>query len=84
MARVPDEVLSWGCMNENTVAVRCCGDFQPCSVLHQLQRSNPSALFIFPSFPSGLMTAYPVTPKMNKASFNEPDAIARLEQVIAA
>jgi hypothetical protein len=24
-----------------------------------------------------LMTAYPVTPKMNKASFNEPEAIPR-------
>jgi hypothetical protein len=25
------------------------------------------------------MTAYPITPKMNKASFNEPEAIAPLE-----
>jgi putative SOS response-associated peptidase YedK len=37
--------------------------------------SNPSGMFIFPSFPSELMTAYPVTPKMNKATFNEPAAI---------
>jgi putative SOS response-associated peptidase YedK len=35
---------------------------------------NPSGLFLFPEFPSQLMTAYPVTPKMNKASFNQPDA----------
>jgi putative SOS response-associated peptidase YedK len=39
---------------------------------------NPSGMFIFPSFPSELMTAYPVTPKMNKATFNEPAAIAPL------
>jgi hypothetical protein len=28
--------------------------------------------------------AYPITPKMNKASFNSPEAIALLENVIAA
>jgi hypothetical protein len=28
------------------------------------------------------MTAYPVTPKMNKASFNVPQAIAPLEPAI--
>jgi hypothetical protein len=28
------------------------------------------------------VTAYPVTPKMNKASFNEPEAIAPLEPAI--
>jgi hypothetical protein len=28
------------------------------------------------------MTAYPLTPKMNKASFNEPEAIAPLEVAI--
>ena len=32
-------------------------------------------MLIFPPFPSELMTAYPVTPKMNKASFNTPEAI---------
>ena len=36
---------------------------------------NPSGMFVFPPFPSELMTAYPVTPKMNKASFNQPEAI---------
>jgi hypothetical protein len=41
-------------------------------------------MFIFPEFPSELMTAYPVTPKMNRASFNEPAAIAPLEAVIPA
>jgi len=30
------------------------------------------------------LTSYPVTPKMNRASFNEPAAIARLEPSIAA
>ena len=29
---------------------------------------------VFPEFPSELMTAYPVSPKMNKASFNQPEA----------
>ena len=32
-------------------------------------------MFIFPPFPSDLMTAYPVTPKMNRATFNELEAI---------
>ena len=40
--------------------------------------SNPSGMFIFPEFPSHLMTAFPVTPKMNKATFNEPAAIEPL------
>jgi putative SOS response-associated peptidase YedK len=40
---------------------------------------NPSGMFIFPEFPSELMTAYPVSPKMNRASFNQPEAIAPLE-----
>lgn len=43
---------------------------------------NPSGMFIFPPFPSELMMAYPVTPKMNKASFNEPAAILPLEPAI--
>jgi hypothetical protein len=40
--------------------------------LPQLYRSNrsPSGVFVFPSFPSEFMTAYPVSPKINKASFN--------------
>ena len=40
---------------------------------------NPSGMFNFLPFPSELMAAYPVTPKMNKASFNQPEAIAPLE-----
>jgi len=40
---------------------------------------NPSGMFIFPPFPSELMTAYPVTPRMNKASFNDPAAITPLD-----
>jgi putative SOS response-associated peptidase YedK len=43
---------------------------------------NPSGRVIFPPFPSELMTTYPVSPKMNKASFNQPEAIAPLEPVI--
>jgi putative SOS response-associated peptidase YedK len=33
----------------------------------------------FNPFPAELMTAYPVTPKINKVSFNEPEAIRSLE-----
>jgi putative SOS response-associated peptidase YedK len=43
---------------------------------------NPSGMVIFPPFPSELMTAYPVSPKMNKASFNQPAAIAPLDPVV--
>jgi putative SOS response-associated peptidase YedK len=43
---------------------------------------NPSGMFVFPPFPSELMTAYPVTPKMNKATFNFPEAILPLEPAI--
>jgi putative SOS response-associated peptidase YedK len=43
---------------------------------------TPSGMFVFPPFPSELMTAYPVTPKMNKASFNQPEAILPLEPAI--
>src|SRR2546429_9874155 len=32
-------------------------------------------MVIFPPFPSELMTAYPVSPQMNKASFNEHEAL---------
>jgi putative SOS response-associated peptidase YedK len=37
---------------------------------------NSSGMFVFPAFPSELMTAYPVSPKMSKASFNKSEAIA--------
>jgi hypothetical protein len=36
----------------------------------------------FNPFPAELMIAYPVTPKMNNARFNEPLAIAPLETTI--
>lgn len=36
----------------------------------------------FNPFPADLMTAYPVTPKMNKASFNDPGAITPLQPAI--
>jgi putative SOS response-associated peptidase YedK len=41
----------------------------------------PGHQLFFPPFPSELMTAYPVSPKMNKASFNEPEATAPLEPI---
>jgi putative SOS response-associated peptidase YedK len=34
-----------------------------------------SGMTIFPPFPSELMTAYRVTKKINRLSFNEPEAI---------
>ena len=37
-------------------------------------RCGPAVLVL--ALPSELMTAYPVAPKMNKASFNTPEAIA--------
>jgi putative SOS response-associated peptidase YedK len=40
---------------------------------------NPSGMFIFPPFPSELMTVYPVSPKINMAGFNRPEAIASVE-----
>jgi putative SOS response-associated peptidase YedK len=36
----------------------------------------------FNQFPAELMTAYPVTPKMNNARFNEPEAIAPVESTV--
>ena len=44
--------------------------------------ASPSGMHVFAPFPAELMTAYPVTPKMNKASFNEPEATAPLEHVL--
>jgi len=44
--------------------------------------ATPSGMTVFPPFPAELMTAYPVTPKMNKASFNVPEAIAPLAPAI--
>jgi hypothetical protein len=36
-----------------------------------------------PTYPADEMRSYPVTPRMNKASLNEPEAIAPLEPEIA-
>jgi hypothetical protein len=36
-------------------------------------------MFLFPRIPAELLMGYPVTPKMNRATFNEPEAIQRLE-----
>jgi hypothetical protein len=44
--------------------------------------ATPGGVHFFNPFPAELMTAYPVTRKMNKASFNEPEAIAPLERAI--
>lgn len=42
----------------------------------------PTGMIIIPPFPSELMTAYPVTKKVNKVAFNEPEAIKPIEPVI--
>jgi putative SOS response-associated peptidase YedK len=42
----------------------------------------PGGVPYFNQFPAELMTAYPVTPKMNKASFNEPAAITPLKPAL--
>src|SRR5260370_5531791 len=39
----------------------------------------PGGVPYFNQFPAELMTAYPVTPKVNNARFNEPEAVAPLE-----
>jgi hypothetical protein len=39
-------------------------------------------MFMFPRIAVELLTSYPVTPKMNRASFNEPEAIAPLEPAL--
>jgi putative SOS response-associated peptidase YedK len=43
---------------------------------------NAPGMFFIPEFPADLLTSYPVTPKMNRVSFNEPEAIAPIEPVI--
>jgi len=43
---------------------------------------DPTGMFMFPRIPAELLTSYPVTPNMNRASFNEPAAIAPLEPAI--
>ena len=42
---------------------------------NQWLQPNPSGQFFMPDFPPDLLTTYPVTPKMNKAIFNDPAAI---------
>jgi putative SOS response-associated peptidase YedK len=42
----------------------------------------PDGVPYFNHFPAELMAAYPVTPKINRASFNEPEAIRPLEPTI--
>ena len=39
-------------------------------------------MHIYVDFPPELLTIYPVTPKMNRASFNDPEAIFPLEPAI--
>jgi hypothetical protein len=39
-------------------------------------------MHIFVDFTPELLTSYPVTPKMTRASFNEPDAIAPVEPTL--
>jgi putative SOS response-associated peptidase YedK len=43
---------------------------------------NPTGMFLFPRVPAELLTTYPVTPKMNRASFNSAEAITPLEPTI--
>jgi hypothetical protein len=42
----------------------------------------PGGVTFFNAFPANLMTAYPVTPKMNNARFNDPEAIVPVEPAI--
>jgi hypothetical protein len=37
---------------------------------------DPTGAHFIPEIPAELLTSYPVTPKMNRATFNEPSAIA--------
>jgi len=37
---------------------------------------TPMGSYFFPPFPAELLTSYPVTPKMNRTTFNDPAAIA--------
>jgi len=43
---------------------------------------TPTGTQFLPPFPAELLTSYPVTPKMNKASFNSREAIMPLQPVI--
>jgi putative SOS response-associated peptidase YedK len=48
---------------------------------HEKEWLPSGGVVYFNQFPAELMTAYPVTPRMNNARFNEPEAIAPLEPV---
>jgi hypothetical protein len=48
-----------------------------------LPSTRTGAHFV-PPISAELLTSYPVTPKMNRATFNDPAAIAQLEPSIAA
>jgi hypothetical protein len=52
----------------------------PSALTHEQHPSERNAR----NFPPELLMSYPVTPKMNRASFNEPAAITQLEPSIAA
>jgi SOS response associated peptidase (SRAP) len=41
---------------------------------------NPTGAYFLPPFPAELLTSYPVTPKMNRALFNDPEATRPLER----
>jgi putative SOS response-associated peptidase YedK len=43
---------------------------------------DTTGMFMFGRILAALLTGYPVTPKMNRASFNEPAAIAPLEPAL--
>jgi len=49
---------------------------------HEKEWLPHGGVTFFNSFPAELMTAYPVTPKINKASFNDPAAIIRLGSAV--
>ena len=58
-----------------------------CAITKQCRRpaydaARPPPHFMFPCIPAELLFSYPVTPKMNRASFNDPAAIAPLEPAI--
>jgi hypothetical protein len=42
---------------------------------------NPIGMFIFTRIPAELITSYSVAPKMNRATFNKPEAIAELTPI---
>src|SRR5215475_5611616 len=46
-------------------------------------RPDPTGMFMFPRISPELLTSHPVTPKMNRATFNEPAAIATLSRVLS-